>query len=54
MPKGVILKRGETEAKIALTATHDASLGDFTIRVTGLPTKGTDASNDLKITVAKM
>jgi hypothetical protein len=60
MPRGVtldppspVIKRGETEAKVALTAANDASLGDFTLNVTGHPTKGADASNELKITVAK-
>ncbi len=60
MPRGVkldppspVVKRGETEAKFALTAADDASLGDFTVKVTGHPTKGADASNELKITVAK-
>jgi hypothetical protein len=28
-------------------------LGDFTVKVTGHPTKGPDATNELKITVAK-
>jgi hypothetical protein len=31
----------------------DASLGDFTIKVTGHPTKGADATNEFKITVAE-
>ncbi len=60
MPRGVtldppspVIKRGETEAKVALRATDDASLGDFTVNVTGHPTKGADAANELKITVAK-
>jgi hypothetical protein len=60
MPKGVtfvpsipVIKRGETEAKVALTAADDASLGDFTVLVTGHPTAGADASNELQITVAK-
>ena len=60
MPKGVtldpaspVINRGETEAKVAFTAADDASLGDFTIQVTGHPTKGVDASNELMITVAK-
>jgi hypothetical protein len=44
---------GDTEAKVTLKATADASLGDFTVKVTGHPTKGRDATNELKITVAK-
>jgi hypothetical protein len=60
MPRGVtidpqnpIIKRGETEAKLTFKAAGDASLGDFTLRVTGRPTKGADASNEFRITVAK-
>ena len=60
VPKGVslthpssVIKHGETEAKVMLTAADDASLGDFTIKVTGHPTKGADASNEFKITVEK-
>jgi hypothetical protein len=34
-------------------AKDDASLGDFTIKVTGHPTKGADATNEFKITVAE-
>ena len=59
-PKGVtlasanpVIMHGDTEAKVTLKATDDASLGDFTVKVTGHPTKGGDATNELKITVAK-
>jgi hypothetical protein len=52
-PRSPVIKRGETEAKVALTATDDASPGDFTVKVTGHPPVGADASNELKITVAK-
>jgi hypothetical protein len=52
-PSSAIIKRGETEAKFKLVTADDASLGDFTIKVTGHPSKGADASHDFKITVAK-
>ena len=59
-PKGVtlasanpVILHGDTQAKVTFTATGDASLGDFTVKVTGHPTKGADATNELKITVAK-
>ncbi len=59
-PKGVtidsanpVIKHGDTEAKLTFKAAADAALGDFTVKVTGHPTKGADASNDFKITVAK-
>ena len=48
-----IIKHGDTEAKVTLKATADASLGDFTVKVTGHPTKGPDATSEFKITVAK-
>ncbi len=60
MPKGVtlepaspVIKHGDTEAKLTLTAADDAALGDVTIKVTGHPTKGADASNEFKLTVDK-
>ena len=59
-PKGVtltsanpVILHGGTEAKVILKATDDASLGDFTVKATGHPTKGGDATNQFKITVAK-
>jgi uncharacterized membrane protein len=59
-PKGVtiesanpVIKHGDTEAKLTFKAAEDAALGDFTVKVTGHPTKGADASNEFKITVAK-
>jgi hypothetical protein len=48
-----VIKHGDTEAKVTLKATNDASLGNFTIKVTGHPTKGPDATTELKITVIK-
>ena len=60
MPKGVTLdpsspmiKHGDTEAKMMLNAKADAALGDFTIKVTGHPTKGADATINFKVTVEK-
>ena len=48
-----IIKHGETAAKVTLKATADASLGDFTVKVTGHPTEGPDSTSEFKITVAK-
>jgi hypothetical protein len=60
LPKGVtlepaspVIKHGDAEAKITLTAEDEAALGDFKIKVTGHPTKGGDATNELLLTVAK-
>lgn len=59
LPTGVTLepvtsdiKHGESEAQFAVTATDDAALGDFTIKVTGHPTSGADATTEFKLTVA--
>jgi hypothetical protein len=48
-----IIKHGDTAAKATLKAAADASLGDFTVKVTGHPTKGPDSTSEFKITVAK-
>jgi hypothetical protein len=60
MPKGVtiepasaVVKSGEADGKFTLTAAKDASVGDFTVKVTGHPTKGADASNEYKFTVVE-
>ena len=52
-PDAPVIKRGEEEVQFTLTGADDASLGDFTIKVTGHPEKGTDSSNEFKLTVAK-
>jgi uncharacterized membrane protein len=60
LPKGVsiepahpVIKHGDTEAKLAIKATDDAAVGEFGIKVTGHPAKGSDASNEFKVAVAK-
>ena len=60
MPKGVtiepasrVLKHGDAEAKFTLKAAADAALGNFTLRMTGHPTVGADATNEFRLTVAK-
>jgi len=60
LPKGVtvdpaspVIKPGDSEAKLTLKGAADASVGDFTVKVTGRPTKGADATTELKLTVAK-
>ena len=60
LPKGVsfepdapVLKRGDEEAKFTIKAAEDAALGDFTVLVTGEPTKGSAAVNKFQITIAK-
>jgi uncharacterized membrane protein len=58
LPKGVsvepaepAIKHGDKDAKLTFKAAGDAALGDFTVKVTGHPEKGGDATNELKLTV---
>jgi len=58
MPKGVTIEpgsvmiaRSEKEAKINFHASANAAVGEFTINVTGHPTQGLDAKNEMKLTV---
>jgi uncharacterized membrane protein len=60
LPKGVtlepsapVIKQGETGAQVELSIAEDASLGDFTIKVTGQPTEGAEASDEIKLTVVE-
>jgi uncharacterized membrane protein len=52
-PSSPTIKSGDAEAKLTLKASESASLGTFTIKVTGHPTKGADATTELKVTVDK-
>ncbi len=52
-PANPIISSGDTEAKLTLKASESASLGNFTIKVIGHPTKGSDATTDMKVTVDK-
>lgn len=51
-PAAPVIKAGAAETEITLTAADDAALGEFTIKVTGHPTEGADAGNELKLTIA--
>jgi uncharacterized membrane protein len=60
MPKGVtmepsapVIKHGDKDVKVTFHAADDAALGDFKLKVTGHPTKGADATNEFKLTVAE-
>jgi hypothetical protein len=52
-PASATIGHGQKEAKVIVKAADDAALGDFTLKVKGHAEKGTDATNDLKITVEK-
>jgi hypothetical protein len=51
-PTSPVIKHGDTEAKFTLKAGGEAPPGDFKVKVTGHPTKGGDATNEFKLTVA--
>jgi len=61
LPKGItletakpVIKQGNTDATLMLKATPDASLGDFTIKVTGqTASSGADFSKEINLTVAE-
>ena len=60
VPKGVtldpadpVIKHGDAEVNITFQAADDAALGDFTIKVTGHPTKGTDAKTEFELNVTE-
>ncbi len=52
-PPTPALKRSDADAKIKIVAAPEAALGDFTVKVSGHPTKGPDAVSELKISVVK-
>ena len=52
-PPAALVKHGDKEANLTLKAADDAALGDFTIKVTGHPAKGTDAKAELKVSIAE-
>jgi uncharacterized membrane protein len=52
-PQNVVLKHGDNDVQVTLSAAADAAVGDFTVPITGTPGKGAAGTTDLKITVAK-
>jgi uncharacterized membrane protein len=52
-PAEPAIKHGDKEAKVTFKAADDAALGDFTVKVTGHPQKGGDATSEMKLTVQK-
>lgn len=50
-PSAPVIKHGETGVQVELALAEDASLGDFTIQVTGHPTEGAEASGEIQLTV---
>lgn len=52
-PAAPVIKHGEGMAQVTLTSASDASLGNFSIRVTGHPHSGVDNSNEFQLLVVK-
>ena len=52
-PASPVIKYGDKETNITFQAADDAALGDFTIKVTGHPTKGVEAKTEFKLNVAE-
>ena len=48
-----VIGHGDSEARVTFSAAADASLGDFTLTVIGHPTKGSNASNKLNLSITK-
>ena len=51
-PEAPVINRGDTDTELTFYASDDAALGDFTVKVSGHPTKGADAMTELKMVVA--
>ena len=51
-PASPVIKQGDTDAKITFKAGDEAPLGNFKVKVTGHPTKGSDAQIEFKLTIA--
>ncbi len=52
-PAAPVIKHGDAELQVTVTAAADAALGNFAVKVTGHPAKGADATNEFKLTVVK-
>jgi hypothetical protein len=52
-PASPVIKHGDAEAKVTIKAAGDAALGDFTVKVTGKPGKGPEATNEFKVVIEK-
>jgi len=52
-PAEPMIKHGEKEVKLNISAAADAAVNDFTIKITGHPATGPDATNKFNLTVSK-
>ncbi len=51
-PANPVIKHGDEDVKIQFIAADGAGLGNFTVKVTGHPPKGSDALVDFKLAIA--
>ena len=52
-PASPTIKHGEENVKVMVKAKDDAAVGDHTIKLKGKPSKGKEATNEVKVSVAK-
>jgi len=52
-PAEPMIKHGEKEVKLNISAAADAAVNDFTVKIIGHPATGPDATNKFNLTVAK-
>ena len=52
-PSSPVIKHGDKETEVTLKAAADASQGNFTLKVMGHPTKGSDGSTKLELAVSE-
>jgi hypothetical protein len=52
-PAEPMIKHGEKEVKLNISAAADAAVNDFTIKIIGHPATGPDATNKFNLTVSK-
>ena len=52
-PANPMIKHGETEVPLMITAKTDAALGDFTVKVNGKPATGATATTEFKISISE-
>ncbi len=51
-PGSMMIKHGDSDAKFTFKAGDNAPIGDFLIKITGHPTKGSDAEVEYKLKIA--
>jgi hypothetical protein len=50
-PVTPMIAKSDKEATIDVQAASDAAIGEFTVKVSGHPEKGADATSELKLTI---